>query len=59
MAEVTKREELPTEKERGDPSRGRRALEKTKNSCSPSKVAKQWPNIPFMHLLCYSNKFYH
>ena len=46
-AEVTKREELPTKKERGDPSRGRRALEKTENSCSPSKVAKQWRNIPF------------
>ena len=28
-AEVTKREELPTEKERGDLSRRRRALEKT------------------------------
>ena len=43
-----KKKELPIEKERGDPSKGRRALEKYKNSCSPSKVAKQWRNIPFM-----------
>ena len=34
------------ERERGDPSRGRRALQKTNNSCSPSKVAKQWRNFP-------------
>ena len=34
LGEKTKREELPTEKERGEPSRGRRALEKSKNSCS-------------------------
>ena len=45
-AEETKREELPTEKERGEPPRGRRALEKSKNSCYPSKVAKDWRNIP-------------
>ena len=47
-AEVTKREELPTERERErvDPSRGSRALQKTNNSWSPSKVAKQWRNFP-------------
>ena len=44
--EVKKRKELPKEKERGDPSRGRKALEKSKNLCSPSKVAMQWRNIP-------------
>ena len=41
-----KREDLPTEKKRGDPSKGRKALEKSKILCSPSKVAKQWRNIP-------------
>ena len=51
MAKVTKREEIPTEKERGEPSKGRRALEKSENSSSPSKVAKEWCKIPFLILL--------
>ena len=38
-AEVKKREKLPTEKERGDPLSCSRALEKSENFCSPSKVA--------------------
>ena len=42
---VTKREELPTEKEKGDPSKVRRALEKTKNSCSLYKAAIVWQRL--------------
>ena len=43
-----KRVQLPTTKERGEPSWDRRALWKSTNSCSPSKVAKEWRSIPLL-----------
>ena len=36
------REKSTTNKDRVEYSRGRRALYKTKNSYSPSKIAKEW-----------------
>ena len=40
-----KREELPTEKERGDPSSSRRALEKFKNFNATSKAEINLGNL--------------
>ena len=46
MAEEIKREELPTEEDRGEPFTGKEGSRKLKNSCSSSKVAKEWCHIP-------------
>ena len=60
---MAKREQLPTTKERGEPSRDSRALQKSINYCSPSKVDKEGCNIPlfcpfyiFKHKPKVSNK---
>ena len=48
---LDQKRELTQHTERGKPSRDRRALWKSINFYSPSKVAKEWRNIPFNHMV--------